>query len=164
MDFVFFTHTHARTRSLSLSFCDTNTCSAVTFEKLWPEVASDVWSCSCRETRRGQHTETDCLPPSAEVAVCRCACVWTGMSEYIGQLMYVPHVCAYTACLGVFVNVYCACELVSAAVCVCAANVNMSFTPVLTWKDSACPYLALIFGSRMVARLVPLTVSRVPPL
>lgn len=42
------------------------------------------------------------------------------------------------------------------AVCV---NVNMSFTSKLTLKDSACPYLALIFGSQMVARLVPLTVS-----
>lgn len=40
----------------------------------------------------------------------------------------------------------------------------MSVPSGLTWKDSACPYLALIFGSRMVARLVPLTVSRVPPL
>lgn len=35
---------------------------------------------------------------------------------------------------------------------------------ILTWKDSACPYFALILGSRMVARLVPLTVNRVPPL
>lgn len=35
---------------------------------------------------------------------------------------------------------------------------------LLTWKDSACPYFALILGSRMVARLVPLTVNGVPPL
>lgn len=35
---------------------------------------------------------------------------------------------------------------------------------ILTWKDSAEPYLALILGSLMVARLVPLMVNRVPPL
>lgn len=35
---------------------------------------------------------------------------------------------------------------------------------ILTWKDSAEPYLARILGSLMVARLVPLIVSRVPPL
>lgn len=40
----------------------------------------------------------------------------------------------------------------------------MSYIKVLTWKDSACPYFALILGSRMVARLVPLTVNGVPPL
>lgn len=44
-------------------------------------------------------------------------------------------------------------------VCLCVANLK-----ILTWKDSACPYFALIFGSRMVARLVPLTVNGVPPL
>ena len=35
---------------------------------------------------------------------------------------------------------------------------------ILTWKDSAEPFLALILGSLMVARLVPLMVNRVPPL
>ena len=35
---------------------------------------------------------------------------------------------------------------------------------LLTWKDSAVPYLARILGSLMVARLVPLTIKGVPPL
>ncbi len=66
--------------------------------------------------------------------------------------------CAHFVCLSV-----CLCG-VCLHVCVCVYVVPESYTSILTWKDSACPYLALIFGSRMVARLVPLTVSRVPPL
>lgn len=34
----------------------------------------------------------------------------------------------------------------------------------LTFSDLAAPYLALIFGSLMVARLVPVMVNLVPPL
>lgn len=34
----------------------------------------------------------------------------------------------------------------------------------LTFSDLAAPYLALIFGSLMVARLVPVMVNFVPPL
>lgn len=45
-----------------------------------------------------------------------------------------------------------------------AAQNKMIYCYILTLTDWTLPYLALIFGSLTVARFVPMTVNRVPPL
>lgn len=76
-----------------------------------------------------------------EGAVCKCVCVWTAISEYIGELMSAQHVYAhpaYTECLGV--NLHCAFELcVSArAACQCKPRHPYRYShekipPARTW-------------------------------
>lgn len=145
--------------SLSLYFFQTHSCSVVTFERApWPEVVSDVGSCICRDKRCEQYMDgrsaTTCR--TIQVAGCR------HVHEYIGQKKKKSNsqicVCLHhiLICPRVFImqirsssRLYLYCT---------------SYIKVLTWKDSACPYFALILGSRMVARLVPLTVNGVPPL
>lgn len=63
-------------------------------------------------------------------------CVYIGLTQHTCQVSFVLSIKTVCGCLG----------------------------PPLTFSDLAAPYLALILGSLMVARLVPVMVNMVPPL